>query len=79
MVDVDLKLSEEDFQQRDTDGKLLILFRLISAQQTVCGVRQSDCAIEFQKLKKRKLIDRTVAVITGIIVGIATALGIKVS
>lgn len=77
MVEVDLKLTEEDFQARDVDGKLLMLFRLISAQQGVCSLRQIDCRNEFNHLKKRKLIDRTIAVITGIVVGVATALGIK--
>lgn len=49
------------------------------ARVAACQERYDACQIHFNKLEKRKWFDRGVAVVSGGITGVLTALGIKIN
>ena len=78
MANVTVEYSEEDFVKADTDAKLLMLFRMQAAQQDMCCKRYESCGGEFDKLKRRKWLDRSIVAITSSIATLAAAFGFKI-
>ena len=71
------QLSEE--QRRYSLYKILTEVNARECRRdTVCNQRLIGCSAHFEKLDKRKWLDRAVATAVGIGTGIATALGIKI-
>lgn len=70
------QLTEE--QRKYSLYKILQSLEQRSIQQCAsCATRLDGCDKRFKKLERRKWFDRGVAIVTGVISGIATALGIK--
>jgi hypothetical protein len=74
---VDYEMTEDEFREKDVDGKLVTLFRMISKQQKVCADRLPMCHGEFKKLKSHKWADRIISMAIGAGAAIGAVLKIK--
>jgi hypothetical protein len=74
---VEYNMDEDEFREKDVDGKLVTLFRMISAQQQVCAERLPACHAEFTKLKSHRWADRIISMAIGAGSAIGAVLKIK--
>jgi hypothetical protein len=72
----------EQLSEEQRKYSLYMILTAVNAREcrrdTVCNQRLIECSEHFEKLDKRKWLDRAVATAVGIGTGIATALGIKI-
>jgi pantothenate kinase len=77
MTEVTVSYSEEEFQkQKSIDDKLLMLFRLMAAQQATCCKTQNNFNQQIKILESRKWLDRVIVAIASSVATIGALLGI---
>lgn len=73
-----IEISKDTFQGYSVESKLDTLFDIAKATHDQACLKRQECNTRFEKLEGRKLIDKGVAVVSGVIGGLLGALGIDV-
>lgn len=71
-----LEISKETFQGYTVESKLDTLFDITKATHNQACLKREECNKRFEKLERRKLLDKGIAVVSGAIAGILGALGL---
>ena len=74
-----IKVDEETFSTLNHDKQMLELFRAIVRTNENLTWQYENCEPRFKKLEKRKWFDRTSSFMGGVLGGILTAFGLKIT